>query len=637
MKPPDPKPLQGKHVLTVKKTSLKNIVHDNHISNRIQDAVIRTHTIVTHTTLFLKLYLLHLYNTNQNIPILTEDFISYCMQTVSNMPPVDKRPGRPPKPETRILLEHLSTFYTQEFEPLLGPNPASKRASRLNITDILSYEETDIIKNIKNNIFMHFMDYAKELINKTFGLKQRLAELDARADLTKEEKKVAKRNVSIEFRHIKEDLLSPLNTPYHSLEIYHKWIDQNKPHIIFKTKFGKDSLAYELKAYSLQYLKSMIHVCSLLEQLGSNHHPIPLRTSMVPSYITIDTTSLIMLMVDSGVGETRKRVSELKDQVWNSYFNLTNKAFKRKDYKFYHMIKTDGVGVSILMYRKDQDPNKIKDDVESKPELYVDEVLNPPKDKNIVGIDVGKDDILHCTDGELFYRYTANQRRVQTKSKKYAKMMDNWKKEWFVEGVSVKDWESSLSSTNKYTSVYDTFKAYIQQKLYVMYQLKMFYEYDLIRKLRWNKYMNTQRSEDKMVNLIKQKFGGPEHTVIAIGDFDQGSYHLKGKEPTKGKGMRKVLRRAGYLVFLVDEFRTSCICYNCHHRLQNTLYRESHRPKSLGQIRLVHGHLSCNTVNGCGCLWNRDVNGALNIRMLAHKAFNGEERPLAFQRTFHTQ
>ena len=107
---------------------------------------------------------------------------------------------------------------------------------------------------------------------------------------------------------------------------------------------------------------------------------------------------------------------------------------------------------------------------------------------------------------------------------------------------------------------------------------------------------------------------------------------MRGREPTKGKGMRKVLRKGGYKVYLVDEFRTSCVCHNCHCRLENFMVRKSCKPRTKGQNILVHGLLGCRSVNGCGCLWNRDVNGCLNIRMLAKHLICKTESPNAFKR-----
>lgn len=636
MKPPDPKPLEGKHIIAVKKTALNNIVgKDPMIMERLQDAVLRTHTIVVHTTHFLKLYLLHLYHQNQPMPQLNVDFIAVCMRVVSNMPPLEKRRGRPAKDSTKELTAELDTFYKEHYEPLLGKNPQESRASLYRIGDMLQYEEKDIMKNIKNNIFMHFVDYCKEWVNKVFDLKATLKGIDEMDDLTEEEKKLTKRNFSIELRKVKDDLLTPLGTQYQSLDKYHKWLNLHKPKLIFKDKLMKDSVHYDVVAKPLDYLPSMIHVCSELQAFDRYVHAIPLRTSFIPSYVTFDTTTLIMLMVDDDALSFRKKVKECKEDIWSAFFQTDNKAFRRKDYKFHGMIKTDGVGCSILFHRKDQNPEKLDDDnVDAMTkEKYIDDLTDYEslQGKNVVGIDVGMDDILHCTDGELFYRYTANQRRVQTKKKKYMRIVDDLKKETSIDGMTVKEWETVLSLYNKYTCSFGDFKNYLSQKLPLFNTLKQFYNEFLLRKLRWNSYINSQRSEDKMINQIKLKFGEPDKTIIAIGDWDQKSYHMPGKEPTKGKGMRKTLRRGGYEVYLVYEKKTSCTCHNCHGENKKCLYRESHKPKNYGKIMQVHGLLRCNSVNGCGSLWNRDVCGSLNIRYLAQEAIAGRERPERFR------
>lgn len=194
------------------------------------------------------------------------------------------------------------------------------------------------------------------------------------------------------------------------------------------------------------------------------------------------------------------------------------------------------------------------------------------------------------------------------------------------DGMTVKEWEATLSAHNKYTCSFEAFKAYTVQRI-VCWQIKT-----TVRKLRWNGYINRRRSEDKMINQIKSKFGDPSDTIIALGDWSSGNYHMRGKEPTKGKGMRKTLRRAGFKVYLVDEHNTSAKCHNCSCKLEKFHYRGSKKPKTKGQKLLVHGLLRCKTENGCGSLWNRDVNGSLNIRKLALAALRREERPEAFRR-----
>jgi len=176
------------------------------------------------------------------------------------------------------------------------------------------------------------------------------------------------------------------------------------------------------------------------------------------------------------------------------------------------------------------------------------------------------------------------------------------------------------------------FQEYVREKMTTSYGLRTFYKKPVLRILRWYSYINRQRSEAKMLEKLSEKLGSPENAFIAIGDWDQKGHHMRGKEPTKGKGMRKVLRQYGYKVYLVDEYKTSCTCHNCHTPTEKFRYRISQKPKTFGQNVLVHGLLRCQSQHECKSLWNRDVNGSLNIRMLANLETLGQERPIAFQR-----
>jgi transposase len=647
-RPPDARDILEKHIMVTTKINLSSILgyNSNAINDlskqekdsRIQDAVQRVNHIVFHTTHFMELYLLHLFHNKQPKLDITLDFIGLCMRTVAHMP---SRSGKRPSQKTLDTLKVLKTFYIEHYEPLLGLNP--QKVDLLHIGDILQYEEIDILKNIKNNIWMHFTDYCKEWVNKEFELKLKLAEIDTQ-QLTEEQKKLTKRNLSIQMRLVKEDLLNPNGTAYTSDPKYHQWLNENKSRVITKTIFNeepdKNHIHYDIKANTLDYLFSFFYVVEKLRNWSRNIQCIPIRSSLGPKYITLDTASVIMLMVDKDSIKYRRKVKESRDIIWSTFFNLEHKVFNRKDYNFFSMIKTDGVGASIILYRSDKNQDKLPKDIESNSkESYVDEMrVDDINDVKIVGIDVGKDDLLHCTDGSKFFRYTANQRRLETRKKKYMKINDKLKKETQVEGLNVKEWETQLSTESRYTMGFEEFKNYLRVKLPLYSKLEEYYYDPLRRKLRWNTYINTQKSEAKMINNFKAKFGSD--AIIAIGDFDQGSYHMKYKEPTKGKGLRKVLRQAGFQVLLVDEFRTSCKCHNCHQDTEKFLYRENHKPqtkyqkenKTYQEIIQVHGLLRCSSANGCGSLWNRDVNGCLNIRMLAVDALSGKERHKTFQR-----
>jgi len=101
---------------------------------------------------------------------------------------------------------------------------------------------------------------------------------------------------------------------------------------------------------------------------------------------------------------------------------------------------------------------------------------------------------------------------------------------------------------------------------------------------------------------------------------------MKYKEPIKGKGMRMLFRQNNYKTYLVDEFRTSCMCSICKKetgRCEKFQIRENPKPYKRCNI-LVHGLISC---KNCSNVWNRDVNGATNIYRIANNAINGIERP----------
>jgi hypothetical protein len=303
------------------------------------------------------------------------------------------------------------------------------------------------------------------------------------------------------------------------------------------------------------------------------------------------------------------------------------------------MIQTDGVGASIILRREDRNPSYIGTEPRrlTAPTKYVDRLSEEERpDVNritVVGIDPGKEDLLHCTDGTNFYRYTADQRRRQTKVKRNRYQYNAMKYYEQAGERFVHQWEAILSFFNSYTCDFKSFKQYIKMKIETMFQCHQFYSDPILRKFKWNSYNNHRRSESKMINKIRERFGGPENTIIAIGDWSSSNNHMRGKEPTKGKGFRKLFKQAGYKTYLVHEYNTSKICHkdDCHQEMTKFLHRPSKKPKYFGQNILVHGLLGCQSVNGCGRLWNRDVNGSLNIRMLALLAFQGIERPLAFR------
>ncbi len=306
--------------------------------------------------------------------------------------------------------------------------------------------------------------------------------------------------------------------------------------------------------------------------------------------------------------------------------------------------------MNLIQYYKTSKDSTINNIPEEIPEEYIDELSNyvELQHKKIVGIDPNKGDLIYCST-KIYenpvtekqckqymkhgyyvdtFRYTQNQRRYEKDTKKHNKKMSN------IKTTQIQDIENVLSNYNRKTLILDEFKQYLKEKNKANEILLNHYQELLFRKFRFYKFINTQRSEQKMLNNFKKKFGDPDTVIIGFGDWNQKS-QMKYHEPTKGKGFRKLFRKAGYKVYLVDEYRTSCRCHNCQSEEGvNEKFRKCRNPRPWMRMRknkekqkhdyLRHGLLKCKTCKG---LWNRDLNSSLNIHRIIECAIQSKFRP----------
>ncbi|KAL0215131.1 hypothetical protein P9112_007315 [Eukaryota sp. TZLM1-RC] len=196
---------------------------------------------------------------------------------------------------------------------------------------------------------------------------------------------------------------------------------------------------------------------------------------------------------------------------------------------------------------------------------------------------------------------------------------------------AVAEWEATLSQFNSKSCRFDRFMEYIKQKNFVNSIVGQVYHQKIFRKLRWWAEINRTRSEAKMIQRFKSVIGDPSQVVIGIGDWEQRK-HLKFKEPTKGKGLRILFKKAGYKVFLIDEFRTSCCCFNCkkaEKTVETFRWCRNPRPWKRHEMSICHGLTMCKS---CESLWNRDRNASLNMLAVMEAHVNGGDRPKYLQR-----
>ena len=629
------------------KTSLKSILkHPEINTTKINDVVIKAHKIVIHTLQFLKLYMLHHCETNTYI-LPDKVLILNVMKVVCGEKHTNA--GKPPKKETIELKDKLTAFYTEHYKPYTQPEQLDYEY----MSNVLSYLCEDIMTMYENNIQLHYVDYVERFVNVVWK-KKMLVEKIRKIFPTKKEKEARIRYLEKELRQIKNDLLNVDNSvAYTSQTHYHNWITQQKKNILpVKEKFQKQSIYYDLKCKPMDYFHCMIAIMKHVENdLETISNVFPLRSSIAPSYIRLDTITLVNMLLQkeqgkksdySNQGNTKKH----EDKIWKFFFRTEKKVFRKTDFSFHHMIYTDGVGVSILFLRHDLVGKRLPSAKKGvSRELYIDELndYSVLQDKKIVGVDPGKEDLIYCVDDASkdanVFRYSQNQRRKETKMKKYNNIILAMKTNKIQgEGTnkSIIEYESELSNYNRKTLQIDKFKTYINEKNRINNILFGFYSKHLFRKLKFGRHINIQRNEQQMISNFRKMYGNPDEVVICIGDWEQRQ-QMKYKEPTLGIGMRSLLRKNKYKVYLVDEFRTSCKCSNCHGGVcEKFMVRKNPRPKpkknkenpkkerKYDEMRLVHGLLRCKS--GCG-EWNRDRNGSSNIYKIAYQAIHNLERP----------
>ena len=646
------KPEENFDFMKTNKDNLKNIVKNPETINIINELAIKTNKIVIHAYNFIKLYCLYLYKENKPLPIFDKDYISdiFKVITIRKCGSGGYRDDNMPE-----QLKLLTRFYREHYKSTVDVN---EKLYYDKLSYILPYEAIDMSTNITNNIREHFLDHLNKFVNITFSIKDKMAQI-TKENKDKEIRKQKKKELYNEIKKVKDDLIS-INKNKTSDIKYHKWIDETKKNVLpNKSKFDEDSVLYDIKSKTLDYLKPMIYLGIELEKIydaEKDYHKtrlfniLPLRTNIVVKNIVIDTCGLIQNFL--GDESTTKILKEYKkddnqEKLWERFFKTDKRVFKKNKYSFHHMIRSDGISSSILFIRNDVngEPMKKKPSNLTKEDdmtEYIEKVkwTEEMKNKKIVCADPGMSDLLYFgskdKDGNLeTFRYTQNQRRLETRVKKYSKIMDTINNETKINDKSIKQLETELGIYNSKTNNHDKFKKYIIEKNKLNITLFSHYEQELFRKFKLNRFINTQKSESKMIKNFENKFGQPKDVIFVMGDYDKGDHNMKGVEPVICKKFRRILKNAGYENYLVNEFRTSKLCNHCHNELEAFLIRKSNKPKDIkiDKKSIVHGLLHHSDVKPeCEIIHNRDKNAVQNMSFIVETIKSTGKRPREFSR-----
>ncbi|ORE11314.1 hypothetical protein BCV72DRAFT_332378 [Rhizopus microsporus var. microsporus] len=232
---------------------------------------------------------------------------------------------------------------------------------------------------------------------------------------------------------------------------------------------------------------------------------------------------------------------------------------ERKTTKLRGMLFTEGIGVSVL---KQNDDTKKGGSGAGRRTKAVDEedfkyVEKLEKEELLAGagkcvlIDPGRRDMLYCMHEESIieskktYRYTSNQRAIETKSRKFKKFEESLKLD------DVRAAEVSLSKYKSSTVNGDKFAKYLQERATVTPVLSKYYANEYIsavetnllpfQKMKLSSFINGQQADKQLARNPITKLG--DNGTLIIGNWSDGN--VKFHEPIRGVGMRRILAKQG--------------------------------------------------------------------------------------------
>ena len=656
----------------------------------IQEIVNRVSLIVTHTYHFLKLFCINHYQTENCLPTIDKTFIMMIMKTVSQ----SSRKAGNFKESNKDIKDNLDQFYDDVYCKLvdeLGPIKYD------GLTQMLDYEATSIVTSYHNHLKNHFYKLTCRFINLFFDIKGNTLAIRKRCEIDGTNYTEAVNQFRSKMFALKSDIYQSSDNcdpVFDNFKMFFRDKIMNNLHIKHtlygdvKTKIKSDPHKLLLPLLKMSLLGEQL----VREKLGDNEKEklfniincFPVRKSNIPKYVKLDTVMLVQLFAESNKRFYYMNINDQKECLWKTYFKLGKRTFRKTNYVFNGSILTDGFTACVCFELKDDNnknkksgSSKIGPSEDSDSTRYITELSNEDKlklqSKILVGIDPGWSDIIFCTNGNTeiveksngkkvrkteTFRFSRQQRRKELKTKRYRDILEDDKRKTVIKGCTVKKAETILSQFNSSSCNYDRCKEYIRVKNRLNFELKEYYQKEIHRKLRWYSYLNKMRSDSNMINRFRAKFGPPEEVVILMGDFSKTEV-LKGSEPVKGKSLRKLFKNAGYELYLVNEYNTSRKMYKTGEDLEKFRKRESVRPYKKGTINTVHGllRIKSKTSNSCTelvetdnmsqletennpqkmirktTIINRDLNGALNIRLKGEMQILNREIPNYLKRT----
>ena len=500
----------------------------------IFNAVNTYHIVAQRTTLLIKLF----YLTHKET-IIDKEFIDSCIKAVSNVNFKCRKSKNNPDGNTPEIYERVVTVYKHHFQPL-------KFECKLSLQNTYNYFITQLLTNYNNNVDAHYEKYIKRVI---------LYELCLLRNHDNAHK-------------IPHDIR------------YDAWLLTN--HLLFghelENTFGLDVIrlrklcCVERNDQSLElhvtnnrhlYLRKMVDMNEYIEvNFGiiegvKIFSPLCIRSSMIPTYLRIDTTSLMQLLFDqprldqfvkdyellygiklhkltkANMASNYETMTGLKNtsdydgamhatRIWQYLCNFNNKKFreilvqKRKDgtWVFDNMIQTDGYSIDFQMTpitnfkRHNLFENKCKKKTKKElaniknDEFRKIEEIERNEETLYLGGDPGKGVLLCLNDGFKTLKYSSGQRNTDTLKKQRMAQNLQYRKKY-----DVHDYECEiLSKISKKSCILSKFIEYLKLREKYELQALLVYRRPIFRQHKFLAHTLRKSSIAKFVNKIEPTF-----------------------------------------------------------------------------------------------------------------------------------
>ena len=183
---------------------------------QLYDVIDRTHKATIYVYQFIRAYILKEYSETQQIMIINEDVVSMAYKTIFS----DSNRGPKLKEANQIIFDKFKSFYDRGiFRDPRGP----RKISGKNLSEIIGYSCTDIIKNIENNVKLNFLRYFRIYVNQCTKkiISDELDKLEDENSKNEKEKELYK-NLSF----LEHDLLN--GTSPRTENKFNKWAEDNR-------------------------------------------------------------------------------------------------------------------------------------------------------------------------------------------------------------------------------------------------------------------------------------------------------------------------------------------------------------------------------------------------------------------------